>query len=339
MTSRAPIRRTSARLRWIKRLRFDPLPALLSSGDPALRHAAARDLLGEKPGPAAELWNLPRVQALLRKQQSDGSWPYPGGGVPRYRDFEDYDQIETYRSLGILVEKFAATRRLAGLERAAEFMFTRQNAAGDFRGIYGRQYTPNYTAGILELLVKAGYGGDPRVRRAFAWLLGLRQDDGGWAIPMLTRRGRWDQPSLSQPALAPDRSKPSSHMVTGVVLRAFAAHPRYRRSAAARQAARLLAGRLFARDKYPGRDAPSFWIGFGFPFWFTDLLSALDSLTLIGVGPAHPKVAEALDWFVRAQRPDGTWRLHATRGSDPNTALWISLAICRVFRRVGDAGD
>ena len=29
-------------------------------------------------------------------------------------------------------------------------------------------------------------------------------------------------------------------------------------------------------------------------FWH-DLLSALDCLTLIGVGPAHPKVAEALD--------------------------------------------
>jgi hypothetical protein len=176
------------------------------------------------------------------------------------------------------------------------------------------------------------------VRRAFAWLLSIRQDDGGWAIPMLTRYGRWHQASLSRPAQPPDRSKPSSHMVTGVVLRAFAALPRYRRSAAAQQAAYLLAGRLFARDKYPGRDAVSFWTGFGFPFWFTDLLSALDSLTLIGVGPAHPKVAEALDWFVGAQRPDGTWRLHATRGSDPNTSLWISLAICRVFQRVGDAG-
>ena len=68
------------------------------------------------------------------------------------------------------------------------------------------------------------------------------------------------------------------------------------------------------------------------------MLSALDSLTLIGVGPAQPKVAEALDWFIRAQRPDGTWRLYATRGSDPNTALWISVAICRVFQRLGDAG-
>ncbi len=126
MTPQPPIRRASARLRWIKRLRFDPLPALVSSGDPAIRHAAARDLLGENPGPAAELWNLPRVQALLRKQKSDGSWPYPGGGVPRYRDFEDYAQIETYRMLGVLVEKFAATRRLPAVGHAAEFLFTRQ---------------------------------------------------------------------------------------------------------------------------------------------------------------------------------------------------------------------
>jgi len=331
-----PARARHVRPAWARQLRHNPLPALIASPNPCLAYFVRRDLLEEDPGPARDLWALPEVERIFRRQLPDGSWPYPGGGVPRYRDFEDYAQIETYRMLGILVEKFAATRRLAGLGRAAEFMFTRQNAAGDFRGVYGRQYTPNYTAGILELLVKAGYGRDPRVGRAFAWLLSLRQDDGGWAIPMLTRRGRWDQPSLSQPALAPDRARPSSHMVTGVVLRAFAAHSRHRRSSAARRAVGLLADRLFSRDKYPGRDAASFWMGFGFPFWFTDLLSALDSLTLIGVSPGHPKVAEALDWFVRAQRPDGTWRLHATRGSDPDTALWISLAICRVFRRSAD---
>ena len=331
--------RKRGRPTWIRRLRFDPLPELLTSPNPCLAYAVRRDLLEEDPGPARELWALPEVERILRRQLPDGSWPYPGGGVPRYRDFEDYAQIETYRMLGILVEKFAATRRLAGLGRAAEFMFTRQNAAGDFRGIYGRQYTPNYTAGILELLVKAGYGRDPRVGRAFAWLLRIRQDDGGWAIPMLTRRGRWDQPSLSLPALAPDRARPSSHMVTGVVLRAFAAHPRFRRSSAARRAAGLLANRLFARDAYPGRDAPSFWTGFNFPFWFTDLLSALDSLTQVRADLGHPKIAEAYAWFTRQQAADGTWRLHALRGSDPDTALWISLAICRVFRRRAEVAD
>lgn len=325
---------------WIRRLRFDPLPALMASPNPCLAYAIRRDLLSEDPEPARGLWSLPGLEHILRRQRPDGSWPYPGGGNARYRDVEDYAQLETYRTLGILVEKFAATRRLPALQRAVEFILTRQTAAGDFRGIYGRQYTPNYTAGILELLVKSGYGRHPRVRRAFAWLLSQRQDDGGWAIPMLTRHGRWHQPSLSLPALAPDRSQPSSHMVTGVVLRAFAAHPYYRRSSAARCAADLLAGRLFARDAYPGRDAPSFWSKVTFPFWFTDLLSALDSLTRIGVDAAHPKVTEALDWFVRAQKPDGTWRLYALKGGrDLDQSLWISLAICRVFRRIqGDGG-
>jgi hypothetical protein len=329
----APARRRRARPAWARQLSHDPLPALIASPNPCLAYAVRRDLLDEDPGPVRALWALPEAQRLLRRQLPDGSWPYPGGGVPRNRDVEDYAQIETYRTLGILVEKFAATRRLAALEGAAEFMFSRQAAAGDFRGIYGRQYTPNYTAGILELLVKAGYARDPRAGRALSWLLGLRQDDGGWAIPMLTRLGRWDQPSLSRPALAPDRTRPASHMVTGVVLRAFAAHPRWRRSSAARHAADLLAGRLFGRDAYPGRDAPSFWLGFGFPFWFTDLLSALDSMTQVGADLRHPRIAEAYAWFARHQSADGTWRLHATRGRDPDTALWISLAICRVFRR------
>jgi hypothetical protein len=127
-------------------------------------------------------------------------------------------------------------------------------------------------------------------------------------------------------------------MVTGVVLRALAAHPRLRRSTAARRAAGLLADRLFSRDKYPGRDAPSFWFGFGFPFWFTDLLSALDSLTRVAPDLNHPRIAEACAWFAGQQSADGTWRLHATRGSDPDTALWISLAICRVFRRRAAVG-
>lgn len=54
-----------------------------------------------------------------------------------------------------------------------------KTAAGDLRGIYGSQYSPNYTAAILELLIGAGLGDDPRVRRALEWLLAMRQADGG----------------------------------------------------------------------------------------------------------------------------------------------------------------
>ncbi len=218
---------------------------------------------------------------------------------------------------------------------AAEFLFSRQTDEGDFRGIYGRQYTPNYTAGILELLVKAGYGRDPRVGRCFKWLLQIRQADGGWAIPMVTVHGRWNQASLSHPALAPIRERPSSHMVTGVVLRAFAAHPQRRRSAAARRAAGLLAGRLFARDVYPGRDTPDFWTRCAFPFWFTDIVSALNSLTLVGIGLDYPKVRDAFDWLAASQKPDGLFHVRPVHGGAGETGLrWVTLAACRAMKRV-----
>jgi hypothetical protein len=326
-------------MNWKAHLRYDPLPPLLESGHAAILFATRRDLLGEAAGPVGSLWRLPAVERLVRRQRPDGRFPYPGGGKPHLRRTEDYDQIETFRALADLVEKYGGTKALSAVEKAASFLFSRQTAEGDFRGIYGQQYTPNYSAAIMELLIKAGYGREPRIARGFRWMLTNRQKDGGWAIPMLTVRGKWDQGYMARPALAPDRDRPSSHMVTGIVLRAFAAHPQQRRSREAKEAAELLAGRLFCRDLYPGREKPEFWTKFSFPFWFTDLLSALDSLTLIGLGPEHPKVAEALEWLIQSQGKDGAWNVALLRsGGDKQVRQWVGLAICRVFKRLYGAG-
>jgi hypothetical protein len=86
----------------------------------------------------------------------------------------------------VLVEQYGLDRRHRGIRRAAQFVFGCQTADGDIRGIYGTQLSPTYTAGLLELLVKAGFGNTPAARRAFRWLPSVRQDDGGWAIPMRT---------------------------------------------------------------------------------------------------------------------------------------------------------
>ena len=60
----------------------------------------------------------------------------------------------------------------------------------------------------------------------------------------------------------PDRGRPASHLITGIVLRALAAHPRYRHSACTLRAAELLKSRFFRRDVYPDRAAPSNWLIF-----------------------------------------------------------------------------
>lgn len=96
----------------------------------------------------------------------------------------------------------------------------------------------------------------------------------------------------------------------------------------------MLASRLFAADTYPDRCAPAFWTKFSYPFWFTDLLSALDSLSQLGFSSADERIQQALDWFVARQEDDGLWRLSLVRMTrERDRDAWISLAICSVLRR------
>lgn len=319
---------------WRTHLKVDPIPTLLSSNNQAICYFTRRDLLGMEETPVETLWQIPAVERILKKQAGNGAWKYPGGGKEWLRSSEDYDQIETFRSLGELVEKYGLTWRHRAIVQAADYLFSHQTPDGDFRGIYGNQYSPNYSAAMMELLIKAGYESDPRIEEGFRWLLSLRQNDGGWAVPLRTARKHFDHKILHAEPILPDRTKPSSHLITGIVLRAFAAHREYRKVSEAHTAGEFLASRLFQADTYTDRRAPSFWTSFSFPFWFTDLLSALDSLSLLGFTREDEKISKALEWFIARQEDHGLWELsllRMTREQDRNA--WISLAICKVMKR------
>jgi hypothetical protein len=317
---------------WRRRLVFDPVPPLVEAKNAAINYFARQDLLCDSVPSARSLWELNEVQTLLRKQKDDGSWRYPGPRRTHVRSGDNYDQLETYRIVGQLVEKFGMVRDHSAVRRAAEYLFLHQTNEGDFRGIYGTQYSPNYSAGIMELLIKAGYARDERIAQGFEWLLDIRQRDGGWAIPLRTVGAKLN--SFTKGAtVQPDRSKPFSHLVTGVVLRAFAAHEQHRASSAARNAGALLPSRFFRRDVYPDRGAVDFWTKFTYPFWFTDLLSSLDSLSLLGFDREYAAINQALDWLVAQQRSSGVWELKMLKTADKALALWLSLAICRVIKR------
>jgi len=314
------------------------LPALVGSGDARVAFFAKRDLLGETGKPVEGLWTLKDAERILRKQLPGGGWRYPNPHAKESSPLQDYDQLETYRRLGQLVEQFGFDRSHQAISAAAEFLFRKQTDGGDFRGIYGRQYTPNYTAGIVELLAKAGYAGDPRIERAFRWLLAERQADGGWAIPFRTSKQRFQSKAThnairSPTTLEPDLAKPSSAMVTGVVLRAFAAHKDRRKSPEARKAAELLPPRFFRRDAYVDRGSPDYWERVTFPFWFTDIVSALDSLSLVNPALKKREVTHALSWLRGRQSKSGLFELRLLKTGDPMLKYWESLAVCRVLGR------
>jgi hypothetical protein len=215
-------------------------------------------------------------------------------------------------------------------------VFSKQTEEGDIRGIYGNQYTPNYTAGMLELLVKAGYQNDHRTEKAFQWLCSVRQDDGGWAIPFRTAgtpASGWIDAMKSR-LVTPDRSKSSSHLVTGIVLRALVAHSAFRFSAEASSAGKFLCGRLFKSDTYPDRKSPEFWWKVSFPFWFTDAVSVLDSLSSMDFASENRRMTDALNQLVGRQCADGSFRVGLLRTGDKETKRWVCLAICRILNRM-----
>jgi len=328
---------------WRKRLKHDPLPPLLSSGSEALRYFAKRDLLGEQVGPVSQLWQLPEAQRILRKQLIDGSWPR--SGVEKHHAV-NYHLVETWRHFRFLVEQYGFTREHPQAEKAAEYLFSCQTEEGDIRGILANQYATYYTGSIMSLLIQAGYADDPRIEKGFRWLLAMRQDDGGWSIPIIThkfdRATQYRLTSQYAEPVQPDRSKPFSHNWTGMVLRAFAVHPEYRRSKAAQVAARLLASRFFQPDRYTSYRAAGYWVRFEYPFWWNNVVAALDSVSLIGLSRDDEQVSRALNWLIGHQEADGLWKVSYAR---PNvretdvarkreTRLWVSLAICRVLRRL-----
>lgn len=327
---------------WRSRLRRDPIEPLLAAGDPALERFVRRDLLGEKVPPVRRLWERPELLRILRRQQADGSWKYPGrqcGPAVKYSLFE------TFKQLRVLVGQYGLRKSHPAMAAAAEHVFSCQTEEGDIRGMLANQYMPYYVGMLLQLLIEAGYGKDPRVERGVQWLLSARQEDGGWAAAVLasglTRADTHRLTSEHADPLPLDPTQPFSHNITGMVLRAFAAHPRYRRSAAARKAARLLASRFFQPDAYGSYQDPDYWVRFQYPFWWNHLIAALDSISRIGIPPDEEHVARGLRWLSRHQRADGLWDPAHGKMRRPLNASsraqrpWIGLAVCRVLARYG----
>jgi len=330
--------------KWLVQLKFDPTPTLLSSGNAAIVYFTKRDLLEEKVVPINHIWQLPEVQKIFRKQQPDGSWRYSGKKTVSYPKHH-YPLVQTWKAFRVLVKQYEFTKEHYAARKAVKFLFSCQTEQGDIRGMLANQYAPYYTGAMLALLIRAGYEDEPRVEKGFRWLLSMRQDDGGWAVPILThkfdRQTGYKLTSEYAEPVEPDRSKPFSHNCTDMVLRAFAAHRKYREHKEARKAADLLKSRFFQPDTYTSYKAAGYWVRFF--FWWSNLVTSLDSLSLMGYSKDDLDIRKALNWFVENQLSDGLWRMSYVEGANEKAytkneatkerQLWLTLTIARIFKR------
>ncbi|MGB8232920.1 MAG: hypothetical protein WCE60_02910, partial [Methanobacterium sp.] len=69
------------------------------------------------------------------------------------------------------------------------------------------------------------------------------------------------------------------------------------------------------------------------PFWFTNILTSLDSLQLLGFGIKEPQIQLGLSWLDKRQESDGTINLKILRTKDKDLKYWITLVISKIFKR------
>lgn len=312
---------------------------LLARGNLPILYWLKKDIL-EVPT-EREYRNLQKFAArirILKAQRSDGSWSRRRyEGHPLWE--KSYYIVETLRN-ALRLYNYGCNIKDEGIKKAIRFLFSTQSAEGDFRGAYLNEYAPTYNALTLEILCLYGLDKDKRVQKGFRWIIRNKQNDGGWVIPYRTidkkeLKSRYNfEAQLKLKPVKPDKTQPFSHLVTGMVLRAFAASPTWRKSKEAWKAGELLLTRFFKADKYEDRRFSSFWEEITYPFWATDILSSLDSLAGIGFDVKNEKIRQGLRWLQRRQKKNGYWEAGISKSSLEDY-LWVTLSVLRVLKRFG----
>ncbi|MBU1941141.1 MAG: hypothetical protein KKC68_05150 [Candidatus Thermoplasmatota archaeon] len=325
----------------IEMLNFNPLPSLLHSKNPAISFFIERDILEKTESSNTVIDTFPHVQKLLKNQQPDGSWLYPGVQRELYPPHH-YPLLETWKQLSSLIQQYKLTNENPVVRNASEYLLSCQTDLGDIRGLIGNQYATYYTGAMLGLLISAGYENDSRIIKGLEWLLSMRQDDGGWSVPLVThsydRKTQYRLTSTNVPPVDPDRSKPFSHNWTDMVLRGFSAHPVYRYKPEIIHAALLLKSRFFQNDAYASYKESRYWTRFS--FWWPNVLTALESLYNCGFTADDPDIRKGLQWFIDNQQDNGLWELVYPPPKKIHNMLvyrerqeWLALRILCLFEK------
>ncbi len=312
---------------------------LLARGNLPILYWLKKDIL-EVPVDR-EQKNLKKYAARIRiinEQRPNGGWCQK-----KYENHPQWEKtryfIETLRNSFKLYD-YGCSGKNKEIKKLAEFFFSTQSKAGDFRGVYPQEYALHYHALALEILCRFGMDENKKVQKGFRWLIKSRQEDGGWVIPYQTiskkeLEERYEQnPGGKLTPIKGDKTQPYSHYVTGLVLSALTSSPTWINRKYTKVAGELMLKRFHKKDKYEERQSADYWKELSYPFWATNILSSLDSLSKLDYTPEDKKIKNSLEWLLRVQLPQGFWKA-GYKEADLEDHLWVTLSVLRVFKRFG----
>jgi len=162
------------------KLRYDAVSYVLKNGNPYHKLKMMMTLGGREKD------RQKLVTEIKRLQNSDGGWPWQLGKE------KPSGISQTARTLELLLQA-GEDKDSDTVRRAVPFLLQRQNPDGgwsenpELEGIIPKEhnwistrYSGFQTADAILALVEAGYSKDARVLKAFDFLRGAQNDEGGW---------------------------------------------------------------------------------------------------------------------------------------------------------------
>jgi len=299
------------------RLKGDPLPWLLQSEDASVRYWTLTDILDrplddpEVLKARAAVARQPLVRELFALQQPQGHWgpdeakPYTAQGAVA--------ALTLLHMLAVTPDK----RTYAGCDSFLRFSQHQAGGLSMTRTLRSGVF-PCTTGAHLPFLVYFGFADDPRVRKAFAFLVEDMSGDNALDC------GRYQHRDCLWGAMA--------------ALNGLAVLPAAMRSAQSAQAVERLASALLdARYDFEGEHKR--WLTFSVPRGW-DLMAALKALAAHGYVRDRRFLA-LLDVLLTRQDDQGRWLCGSTWRTWPldqrnRPSKWVTLDALRLLRTVSN---
>jgi hypothetical protein len=305
---------------WKTFLNGDPVPWLLEPENPSVRYWTLLNILDRSPNDPdvqktkADIAQFPLVRELFASQHPDGHWgddetkPYTAKGA--------VGVLGILYMMGVEPDE----RTTSGCNSLLRFC---QHESGGFSLTKTRRsgIFPCTTGEHLPMLVYFGLGGDPRVRRAFAFVVDNMSTDDALDC------GRYQHQDCLWGAIA--------------ALNGLAVLPADMHSPQSEQVVQRLADALLDAD-YDFEGEHKRWFTFGVPrVW--DLRSALLALAAHGCG-GDSRFTPLLDLFLARRNEEGQWLCGSVSRTWPlekrnRPSKWVTLDALRLLKAIAQKDD
>jgi len=270
----------------------------------------------------------PFIEKIFKGLNEDGYWGKP-------KDIHTWwpRKDTTFWILPVLAD-FGFTVKDKRIARACEYLFSTQLQSGGFGWDPPTTTGDCHSAIIIESLAKVGLPRDPRLQKAYEWLIKRRRLDGGFWCKNTGQIGR------------PREKEPSCALATMFVLGALAQNPKFRDSEITKKGVDFLFECWENRGKirYAGHDSQigTDWEKLKYPFIDYKILKFLDVLSQFEYAKKRLQEAEMVNLLLSKQDYKGRFTPESIVkvwsdfdfGQKEKPSRWITLLALRIVKRI-----